>query len=640
MNYQNAYERSISRPEIFWAEQAAEIDWFNYPTIILSKDEHSLFRWYEDGVLNTSYLCLDFHVNNGRGDQTALIYDSPVTNTIEKYSYKELRHLVEKFAGGLQKLGVGFGDTVVIYMPMIPQAAMAMLACARLGAIHSVVFGGFASHELAVRIDDIKPKVLITASYGIEIDNRISYRPLLYEALARSATQPEHVVVSLRDGDVEPLDEPFEIDFSQLMNESEPANYVPVPAWHPLYVLYTSGTTGNPKGIVRDNGGHAVAMKYSMKQIYGVEPGEVFWAASDVGWVVGHSYIVYGPLINGCTTILFEGKPIRTPDASTYWRVISTHKVAAMFTAPTAIRAIRKEDPNGMLTSRYDLSSLKRFFVAGERCDLSTFHWLEDNLKTPIIDHWWQTESGWPMIATTGQDDSPPSKGGSVGFPVCGYDIQVLSENGDAVGNGEEGYVAVKLPLPPGCLPSLWNAPGRFRENYLSTFEGYFLTGDGGYRDEDGYFYIMGRVDDVINVSGHRLSTAAMEELVSGHPAVAECAVVGVADEYRGQRPVGLVVLKDGAQIGEEELESELIEMIRESIGALAYFKNAAIVRQLPKTRSGKILRRSIRNIADGVTFTTPSTIDDPRSLEHIADRLRERGIGNAFDERSVALRN
>jgi acyl-coenzyme A synthetase/AMP-(fatty) acid ligase len=631
MDYQRSYERSIEEPDVFWAEQAAEIDWFKKPTTILSTDDHSLYRWYEDGELNTSYLCLDFHVNNGRGGQTALIYDSPVTNTIEKYSYIELRDRVAKFAGGLRKLGVGFGDTVVIYMPMVPQAAIAMLACARLGATHSVVFGGFAPHELAVRIDDIKPKVIITSSYGIEVDKRILYRPLVAEALAESGSQPGHVVVARREGDNEPMDEPFELDFDRLLNDSEPAAWVPVPAWHPLYVLYTSGTTGNPKGIVRDNGGHAVAMKYSMTHIYGVEPGDVFWAASDIGWVVGHSYIVYGPLINGCTSIMFEGKPVRTPDSSTFWRVISTHKVAAMFTAPTAIRAIRKEDPEGIVLSQYDLSCLKRLFVAGERCDLSTFHWLEEKVKTPIIDHWWQTESGWPMIATTGQSNSPPSKGGSVGFPVSGYDIRIFTESGDIVDDGSEGYVAVKLPLPPGCLPTLWNAPDRFKTSYLSTFEGYFLTGDGGYRDEDGYFYIVGRVDDVINVSGHRLSTAAMEELVSGHPAVAECAVVGIADEYRGQRPVGLVVLKDSVQISEEELESHLIEIIRENIGPLAFFKNAAIVRQLPKTRSGKILRRSIRNIADGISFITPSTIDDPKSLEHIAERLKDRGIGNAY---------
>ena len=633
MNYDSSYERSIADPEVFWAEQAAEIDWFKQPTTILSKDEHFLFRWYEDGELNTSYLCLDFHINNGRGEQTALIYDSPVTNTIEKYSYGELRDLVAKFAGGLEGLGVGIGDTVVIYMPMIPQAVIAMLACARLGAIHSVVFGGFAPHELTVRIDDIKPKVVITASYGIEIDKRISYRPLVAEALAESTTQPEHVIVAVREGDTESLGKPFEIDFDQLMNDSKPADYVLVPAWHPLYVLYTSGTTGNPKGIVRDNGGHAVAMKFSMRHIYGVEPGDVFWAASDIGWVVGHSYIVYGPLINGCTSVMFEGKPVKTPDASTFWRIISTHNVAAMFTAPTAIRAIRKEDPDGRDLSQFDLTCLKRLFVAGERCDLSTFHWLEDKVKTPIIDHWWQTESGWPMIATTGRNDSPPSKGGSVGFPVCGYDIQILTESGDRVDSETEGYVAVKLPLPPGCLPTLWNAPDRFRSSYLNTFDGYFLTGDGGYRDDDGYFYIVGRVDDVINVSGHRLSTAAMEELVSGHPAVAECAVVGIADEYRGQRPVGLVVLKDSVQIGEEELESDLIEIIRDNVGPLAYFKSAAIVRQLPKTRSGKILRRSIRNIADGVEFATPSTIDDPKSLEHIADRLRDRAIGNAYNK-------
>lgn len=632
MNYQESYRESIANPEAFWAKQAEAIEWFKRPTIILSKDENSLFRWYEDGELNTAYLCLDYHVDNGRGGHTALIYDSPVTDTIEKYTFTELRDLVAKFAGGLKSLGVGFGDTVVIYMPMIPQAAIAMLACARLGATHSVVFGGFAPHELAIRIDDVEPKAIITASYGIEIDRRIPYRPLVNDALGQSSAKPEHVIVVRRDGDEEPLNEPFELDFDHLLNNADPAEAVPVPAWHPLYILYTSGTTGKPKGIVRDNGGHAVALKFSMKHVYGVDTGDVFWAASDVGWVVGHSYIVYGPLINGCSSILFEGKPIKTPDASTYWRLISTHKIKSMFTAPTAIRAIRKEDPEGKLISKYDLSSLEHLFIAGERCDLSTFHWLENALKTPIIDHWWQTESGWPMLATmAGHPDSAPSKGGSVGFPVPGYDIRILSESGDPVGPASEGYVAIKLPLPPGCLPTLWKNPERFRSSYLSTFDGYFLSGDGGYRDEDGYFYIMGRVDDVINVAGHRLSTAEMEELVSGHHAVAECAVVGIADEYRGQRPIGLVVLKDGTEIDETELEAALVDLIREKIGALAYFKNAAIVRQLPKTRSGKILRRSIRNIADGIEFTTPSTIDDPASLDHIAERLRDRALGHAF---------
>lgn len=627
------YRASIADKEAFWAEQAAEINWFNQPTSILSKDENLFYRWFDGGELNTSYLCLDHHIEQGRGEQTALIYDSPVTGTVEKYSFIELRDQVARCAGGLQKLGVGFGDTVVIYMPMIPQAVIAMIACARIGAIHSVVFGGFAPHELALRIEDAEPKVIITASYGIEVDRRIDYKPLAEAAIAESTHKPEHLVIFQREGNTDTFNEGFDVDLADLIETSDPADAVPVPSWHPLYILYTSGTTGKPKGIIRDNGGHAVAMKFSMRYIYDQQPGDVFWAASDVGWVVGHSYIVYGPLINGSTTVLYEGKPIKTPDAGAFWRVISEHKVKTMFTAPTAVRAIRKEDPNGELLKKYDISCLQQLFLAGERCDPSTFFWIKETLERPIVDHWWQTESGWAMLGVMTALDDRQSRSGSAGFPICGYDIQILSEEGDPLGAGRDGYVALKLPLPPGCLPSLWKTPVRFYKSYLEQFEGYYLSGDGGYFDEDGYFFIMGRVDDVINVAGHRLSTGEMEEIVAAHVAVAECAVVGIADEYRGQRPIALAVLKDGFEIDEVTLENELVAAIREKIGAIAFFKSVAVVRQLPKTRSGKILRKTIRNIADGVEFSIPSTIDDPGSLDLIAEKLKERMIGASFEQ-------
>ena len=632
MNYQEKYNHSITNKEAFWAEQADKIAWFKKPETILSQDENGFYRWFKGGKLNTAYLALDHHVNTGRGDKIAIIYDSPATNSQQKYTYLELRDEVAKLAGGLQKLGVTKGDTVVIYMPMIPQAAIAMLACARLGAIHSVVFGGFAPSELAIRIDDAQPKVIISASCGIEFEKVIPYKPLLDNAVELANHKPDFCVIFQRPESKALMIEGRDIDFAELQANAEPADCVEIDATDPLYILYTSGTTGKPKGIVRDNGGHAVAMNYSMEDIYNVKPDDVFWAASDVGWVVGHSYIVYAPLIYGCTTILFEGKPIRTPDAGTFWRVIAEHKVDCFFTAPTAFRAIRKEDPEALLMKKYDLSSLKTIFVAGERCDPPTLAWLQEISNLPVIDHWWQTESGWGIVANMMGVEHLPVKSGSATKPVCGFDIRILDEAGQELAPNQEGYVCLKLPLAPGCLPTLWKDDERFKESYLSTFEGYYLSGDGGYIDEDGYVYIMGRVDDVINVAGHRLSTGAMEEIIASHPAVAECAVVGIADELRGQRPVGFVVLKDGQNIDEITLENETISLIRDKIGAVSFYRNTILVKRLPKTRSGKILRKVMRQIADGEVFTIPSTIDDPIILTEIEGFLQARNIGKSSE--------
>ncbi len=629
--YVEAYGKSIADPEGFWGEQAGQIAWYKQPEQILTTDENGFYRWFKGGKLNTAYLALDYHVENGRADQTALIYDSPVTNTIRKYSYRELRDMVARFAGAMSGLGVSKGDTVVIYMPVIPEAVVAMLACARLGAIHSVVFGGFAPHELCVRIDDAKPKIVISASCGIEFEKHIPYKPLLDKALEVSKHQPDHTIIFQRPYVEAAMQPGRDLDYMELLQNTGPADCVPVDAHDPLYILYTSGTTGKPKGIVRDNGGHAVALKYSMQAVYGVDPGDVFWAASDVGWAVGHSYLVYAPLIHGCTTVLFEGKPVRTPDAGTFWRIIKQHDVKVLFTAPTAIRAIKKEDPEGHHKRRFDLPSLKYLFLAGERCDVATYYWVKDLLRVPVIDHWWQTESGWPMVANMVGYGLVPPEPGSAGLPVCGYKVEILGEDGKELIPAQEGYVAVKLPLPPGCLPTLWEDDERFRKSYLDRFPGYYMTGDGGYMDEDGYIYIMGRIDDVINVSGHRLSTGEMEEMVAAHHAVAECAVVGIADELRGQRPIGLVVLKDGQLIKEEQLEQELVALIREKIGAVAYFRNVLVVPRLPKTRSGKILRKIMRNIADGDHYAIPSTIDDPAILTEIHDKLKSRSIGKAF---------
>lgn len=632
MDYKELYRQSIQEKEHFWQRQAASIPWYVAPENILSQNEKGFYRWFADGSVNMAYCCLDWQIEQGRGNQTALIYDSPVTNTVRHFSYQELKGKVACFASGLQQLGITKGDTVVIYMPMIPEAVIAMLACARIGAIHSVVFGGFAPHELSMRIDDAKPKAIISASYGIEFDRLIPYKPLVDRAVEESAHKPGYKIFYQRQNGYDALTATDERDFDSLYLDVE-APCEPMLSTDPLYILYTSGTTGKPKGIIRDHGGYATALKMSMGLVYNARAADVFWAASDVGWVVGHSYIVYGPLINGCTTVLYEGKPVKTPDAGAFWRVVSQHRVNMLFTAPTAIRAIRKEDHEGLLVKNYDIGCLKHLFLAGERCDPSTYTWIADLLKIPVIDHWWQTESGWPMLGIMMGVEHCKPKVGAAGKPVCGYEIAILSEDGLEQDAGKEGFVTVKLPMPPGCLPTLWQNDDRFVAGYLEHFPGYYQTGDGGYKDEDGFFYIMGRVDDVINVSGHRLSTGEMEELVATHTSVAECAVVGIADELRGQRPVALVVLKDGKHDNETELEAQLVQLIREKIGAVAYFKNAAIIKRLPKTRSGKILRKTIRQIADGQPFTIPSTIDDPVILQEIADKLTERHIGIRFQQ-------
>lgn len=631
--YESLFQYSLEQPEAFWAAQADELEWYKKPETILSKDANGFDRWYAGGQLNTCYLAVDYHVKNGRADQTALIYDSPVTNTVRKFSYAEVQTQVAQLAGALRNLGVEKGDRVVIYMPMIPETAFAMLACARLGAVHSVVFGGFAPHELAIRIEDAEPKVVISASCGIEFDRVLPYKPLLDEAIAIADFKPNHCLIFQRPMCESLMIAGRDVDFAEAVLEAQPADCVPVDATDPLYILYTSGTTGKPKGVVRDNGGHAVALKFSMHHVYNAHAGDVFWAASDFGWVVGHSYILYAPLISGCTSIIFEGKPIRTPDAGTFWRVIADHKVKIFFTAPTAFRAIRKEDPEVKLKAKYDLSSLTNIFVAGERCDPPTLEWLQQISQLPITDHWWQTESGWPMVANMMGVQEFPVKAGSATKPVCGYNLKIVGENGEELSAHQEGYVCLKLPLPPGFTPTLWNDDVRFKSSYLKKFEGYYLSGDGGFVDDDGYVFIMGRVDDVINVAGHRLSTGEMEEFVGSHTAVAECAVVGISDELRGQRPVGLVVLKDGVNIDEATLEAELIAVVREQIGALAFFRNALVVKRLPKTRSGKILRKTIRQIADGEAYSVPSTIDDPAILGEIAVALQHRKIGSAFEK-------
>ncbi len=628
MSYSAFYKESIKFPERFWKFQANQLEWYKAPEIILSKDKYDYNQWFKDGELNLSYLCIDKHIKDGFGAQNAIIYDSPVTNTKEHITFNTLHKEVSKLAGGLQRLGLQKGDTTIIYMPMIPQALYAMLACARIGVIHSVVFGGFAPHELAIRIDDCKPKAIITASNGVEVERIIPYKPFVDEAFAKAEHKPEHVIVFDRQLDVEIPKQPYDVDYIRLVKESTQAEAIPVASTHPSYVLYTSGTTGTPKGIIRDTGGYATALKFSMKYIYGVDEGDTFWAASDVGWVVGHSYIVYGPLLNRNTTVLFEGKPIQTPDASAFWRVISEHKVKVMFTAPTAIRAIKKEDPNGKLIEQFDMSCLKYQFLAGERCDVATLTWTQEKLKVPVIDHWWQTESGWPMLANMVGIELQPIKPGSANFPVCGYDIQILNEEGKEVEAGVEGYVAVKLPLPPGTLSNLWGNPDRFKSGYLDRFSGYYFSGDGGYKDDDGYVFITGRVDDIINVAGHRLSTAEMEEIVASHRSVAECAVFGVHCELKGQKPLGLIILKSGEVPKDDSIQNEIIQNVRKEIGAVASFRNVLIVERLPKTRSGKILRKLLRNIADEYQFNIPSTINDVSIIEEIKSIYQAQNIG------------
>ena len=634
MDYLDIYQQSIEQPELFWREQAEQIKWYELPETILSQDEHGLYRWFSGGKLNTSYLALDVHIEEGRGAQLAMIFDSPATDSQQKFTFIELRDKVANFAGGLKTLGVEKGDRVIIYMPMVPEAAIAMLACARLGAVHSVVFGGFAPNELAVRIDDAKPKVLLTASCGIEFSRVIEYKPLVDQALEIAEFTPENIIVLQRQQAQAKMKSGQDHDWNELVKNAEPAEPVVLDATDPLYILYTSGTTGLPKGVVRDNGGHAVALKYSMKAVYNTDPGDVFWTASDIGWVVGHSYIVYAPLIHGCTTVLYEGKPVRTPDAGAFWRLIEEHKVNTFFTAPTSFRAVKKEDPQAKLKKSYDISSLRTLFLAGERLDPPTYEWLKGILsdgsqsEIPVIDHWWQTETGWAICSNPMGIEPQPVKKGSPTFPMPGYNLQVLDDEGKTCKPGETGNIVIHLPLPPSCLPTLWNDDERFKKSYLSQYPGYYFTGDEGIKDEDGYIFVMGRVDDVINVAGHRLSTGEMEELIAGHPDIAECAVTGIDDELRGQVPVGFVVLKDGAQISQDKMQEELISIIRKNIGAVAYFKQAGIVKRLPKTRSGKILRKTIRKLASEAEVAVPPTIDDPLILEEIRKVMQERGIG------------
>ncbi|WP_047042840.1 propionyl-CoA synthetase [Vibrio mexicanus] len=625
-NYQEAYQWAQEDPAEYWQQQAKKLDWFKLPTEPLKKDEHGIERWFSDGVMNTCWMALDSHCVKGQGDKVALIYDSPVTGTKQQYTYHELKSGVERTAGMIAAQGVGKGDRVVIYMPMIPQAAIAMLACARLGAIHSVVFGGFAPNELAVRLEDAEPKLVLTASCGIEIDRVIEYKPLVDRAIMESRWKPNKVIVYQREQCMAKLVEPRDLDWQSTCEMAEPHPCIEVKATDPLYILYTSGTTGKPKGVVRDNGGHAVAMKYSMSAIYNIPEDGVFWAASDVGWVVGHSYIVYAPLIHGCTTILYEGKPVRTPDPGAFWRVCEEYDVDVLFSAPTAFRAIKKEDPDGRLISDYNLNNLKSIFMAGERLDPPTLEWTKSKTNKPVIDHWWQTETGWAIAANPLGIEVLPVKSGSATKAVPGYSVEILNELGEPVEANQQGFVALKRPLPPSCLPTIWRNHDRFESGYLSQFDGYYVSGDGGYLDEDGYLFIMGRIDDVINVAGHRLSTGEMEEIVGDHPAVAECAVVGIHDDLKGQLPLGLVVLKDGVKLDEQTIQGELVGKVRNEIGAVACFKNTLVVEKLPKTRSGKILRRTIRQIADGEQYTVPSTIDDPSSLNEI-EQLLNRNI-------------
>ena len=623
--YEEAFRRSLDDPEGFWREAAQQIDWYQAPDGVLDASHPPFYRWFGGGVMNTCFNAVDRHVADGRGDQAALIYDSPVTGATRRYTYAELLDEVAMFAGVLTGLGVGRGDRVVIYLPMIPQAAVAMLACARIGAVHSVVFGGFAAHELAVRIDDARPTVVVSASCGIEVSRVIEYKPILDRALDLANHQPAHCVILQRPQARAAMTPGRDLDWEQAMAAAHPAGCVPLGATDPLYILYTSGTTARPKGVVRDNGGHAVALRWTMEAIYDTGPGEVFWAASDVGWVVGHSYIVYAPLLAGCTTVLYEGKPVGTPDAGAFWRVISEHNVKALFTAPTAFRAIKKEDPAGALAAGYDLSGLKYLFLAGERLDPETYRWAGDLLGIPVIDHWWQTETGWPIAANLRGLEPMPTKPGSPSMPVPGYDVRIVGADGAQAPPGQTGEIVVRLPLPPGCLPTLWGDDQRFVDSYLSRHPGSYATGDGGYRDADGYLYVMGRIDDVINVAGHRLSTGEMEEILASHPAVAECAVIGVHDALKGQVPRGFAVLKAGVTTDPATVSAELVQLVRDQIGAVAALRRVDVVAGLPKTRSGKILRRTMRGIADGHEEPVPSTIEDPAVLDALRPVLGDR---------------
>jgi propionyl-CoA synthetase len=621
--YEKAYRQSLEDPTAFWGEAAKDIQWYKQPLKVLDDSAKPFYRWFDGGRMNTCYNALDYHVENGRADQVAVIYDSPATGTVKRFTYREVRDEVARFAGVLVHQGVQKGDTVIIYMPMVPEALIAMYACARIGAVHSVVFGGFAPNELAIRINDAQPKLLVSASCGIEGKKTIEYKPLLDKALELATHKLDRVVLLQRPQVKAPMIAGRDFDWVEEMEKAQPVDCVPVEATDPLYILYTSGTTGMPKGVVRDNGGHAVALKWSMKNIYNVKPGEVFWAASDVGWVVGHSYIVYAPLLYGATTVLYEGKPVGTPDAGAFWRVVQDHDVKVLFTAPTAFRAIKKEDPNGELLKKYDIQHFRTLFLAGERLDPDTYHWASNLLKVPVVDHWWQTETGWSIAANCMGLGAFPIKPGSPTKPAPGYDVRILDGEGKELPRGQEGMVVIKLPLPPSCLPTLWKNDQKYLESYLDPFPGYYFTGDGGYYDQDGYLYIMGRVDDVINVAGHRLSTGGMEEIIATHPDVAECAVVGMADDFKGQLPIGFVVLKAGVTKPEKIIVDELAALVRQQIGAIACYKKTLVVQRLPKTRSGKILRGTIRKICDKQEYTIPSTIDDPASLREIEAQFR-----------------
>ncbi|MBI2015472.1 MAG: propionyl-CoA synthetase [Candidatus Rokubacteria bacterium] len=624
--YDEAYARSMQDPQGFWAAAAEDIHWDKRWDRVFDDARKPFYRWFAGGVLNTCYNALDLHVDRGRGKQRALVYDSPVTGTVKAFTYRELRDEVARFAGALRRQGVQKGDRVIIYMPMVPEAVMAMLACARIGAVHSVVFGGFASNELAKRIDDAKPRLILSASCGIEVNRTVPYKPLLDGAIELSAHKPERCVILQRPQETATLLKGRDLDWGDFVGGAPPADCVPVAATDPLYILYTSGTTGIPKGVVRDHGGHAVALKWSMGAIYGVGAGETYWAASDIGWVVGHSYIVYAPLLKGCTTILYEGKPVGTPNPGAFWRLIAQHGVNVLFTAPTAFRAIKKEDPQGAHMAKHDLACFRTLFLAGERCDPDTLHWAEDKLGVPVIDHWWQTETGWPIAANCVGLGTLPVKAGSPTKAVPGYRVRVLSEDNQELPAGQIGSIAIALPLPPGCLPTLWNNDAGYETSYLTKHPGHYLTGDAGYQDDDGYLYIMSRVDDIINVAGHRLSTGAMEEVLAAHPDVAECAVVGVADEIKGEVPVGFVVTKAGVERPEAEIARELVDKVRALIGPVAAFKLALVVKRLPKTRSGKILRGTMKRIAEGQEYTLPATIDDPAILGEIRDALQQKG--------------
>lgn len=624
--YKDVFTKSVENPEGFWAEAAEGIDWYQKWDKVLDDSNPPFYRWFPGAKMNTCYNAIDRHVEGGRGDQVAIIHDSPVTDTITKVTYKELQQKVAQLAGALQSIGITKGDTVIIYMPMILEAAYAMLACARLGAIHSVVFGGFAANELAIRINHAEPKIIITASGAIEGAKTLAYKPIVDEAIEIADHKIEKVVLFQRPFLQADMQEGRDLDWSDFVSDAPLADCVPVEATDPLYILYTSGTTGMPKGVIRDNGGHAVALHWSMKAIYDIDAGDVWWSASDVGWVVGHSYIVYGPLLKGATTVFYEGKPIGTPDAGAFWRLISEHQVKSLFTAPTAFRAIKKEDPDGVFIGKYDISCFECLYLAGERLDPDTYFWASNLLKVPVIDHWWQTETGWAIVANCRGIEELPVKAGSPTTAVPGYNVMVLDDEGNEVGPNTEGNIVIKLPLPPGTLPTLWKNEKRFIESYMSTFPGYYETSDGGYIDEDGYVYVMGRMDDVINIAGHRLSTGAMEEVIATHPDIAECAVIGTDDQLKGQLPVGLFVLKSGVDRDVEEIQTELVKMVREKIGAIACFRESSCVARLPKTRSGKILRGTMRSIAAGKEYRMPSTIDDPTILDEITESLNEMG--------------